>query len=499
MARPRKYVQVSGKTIDGVHLHRGSGRYYIIDRRGKQVYYRDLQAASDAYRREQSDPVAVAKENAEYALRHAAMRQPEFFARLAEMFRSEEGAQVQLECSDPENRIRSAEGAYARDGQSIAPFADACGAPHFRVVEVGSDTLDPVISSTINPTLKRVGEAWLQAKLVEAGLSDNEGATRHIETTMRLWKLFVRRVGNVRVGELRPEHFRKFHEWSDLQSTKKPSAHWQKRLFVAVKGVFNFVQQRYPEWAWNAGIGDRLRALKARPHEPGEENAEPMSPPVFRDLIAQCDVWASTGVERIEPSTQTGKALRLQAQRKCREGRQLRTVLMLACNCGLNAVDIERLEWKDLHLSNEVPYLESPRTKVVRTAGRAISRRTPLLPQVVGQLRLWRGLESSANGRVFQTAQSAPVTKNTVGRSVGRLLDELGLDRTFTFRHLRNCGPTLAANAGLPEEMIERFLGHKQAKVSNRYKGIKPVDYLLPIIDLIEKEYFAELQGIGSD
>ena len=48
MARPRKYAQVNGETIDGVHLHRSSGRFYILDERRKQVYFRDPQAARDA-------------------------------------------------------------------------------------------------------------------------------------------------------------------------------------------------------------------------------------------------------------------------------------------------------------------------------------------------------------------------------------------------------------------------------------------------------------------
>ena len=50
MGRPRKYVLTNGKTVDGVHYPRATGRYYVIDRRGKQVYFSDLQAASDEHR-----------------------------------------------------------------------------------------------------------------------------------------------------------------------------------------------------------------------------------------------------------------------------------------------------------------------------------------------------------------------------------------------------------------------------------------------------------------
>ena len=499
MARPRKYVQVRGITVDGVHHHRATHRYYIFDGRGKQVYFRDLQAASDAYQRERGDPVAVAKERAAYALRHAAFRRPEFFNRLAEMFRSEAGAETQLDVSAPEHRLTNPDGSSARDGLSITPFADSCGVPRFRIVEEGREPLVHAVSNSVNPNLRQVGEAWCEGKRAEAGLAKKGMTNRHLETTLRLWKVFTGRVGNLRISELRPEHFRSFQQWADLESTKKPSAHWQKRLFVAVKGVLNFAQERYPEWAWSSGISDRVRTLRPKPHEPGEQNAEPMPAAVFRRLLDRCDVWAATEVEEHDPMTQAGRARREQAMRKRREGRQLRAMLMLSCNCGLNVVDLERMRWSDLHLDHEVPHLDLPRVKAQRRAGRPIVRRTPLLPQVVEELGRWRQAAPPSDGRVFSSAQGTAIKKNALGGAVGRLLDELGLDHTFTFKHLRNCGPTLAANAGLPEEMIERFLGHKPSKVSSRYKGVKPIGYLRPVVELIGREYFGAKNRLPTD
>ena len=77
IARPRKYVQVDGKTIDGVSFHKATNRFYIYDHRGRQVYFRTWREASEAYQRLRGDPVAIAKENAAYAVRHAATQQPE--------------------------------------------------------------------------------------------------------------------------------------------------------------------------------------------------------------------------------------------------------------------------------------------------------------------------------------------------------------------------------------------------------------------------------------
>ena len=49
MARPRKYIQVNGRTIDGASLHRSTARYYIFGHRGKQQYLRDWRDASAVY------------------------------------------------------------------------------------------------------------------------------------------------------------------------------------------------------------------------------------------------------------------------------------------------------------------------------------------------------------------------------------------------------------------------------------------------------------------
>ena len=39
MVRPRKYIHINGKMINGIHLHKATGRYYITDRRSRQVYF----------------------------------------------------------------------------------------------------------------------------------------------------------------------------------------------------------------------------------------------------------------------------------------------------------------------------------------------------------------------------------------------------------------------------------------------------------------------------
>ena len=52
MARPRKFIQIEGRTVDGVSYHGPSKRYYIISQIGKRVYFRDWQKARTAHRAE---------------------------------------------------------------------------------------------------------------------------------------------------------------------------------------------------------------------------------------------------------------------------------------------------------------------------------------------------------------------------------------------------------------------------------------------------------------
>lgn len=510
MARPRKYVQVDGKTIDGVSFHKATNRFYIYDHRGKQVYFRTWREASEACQRLRGDLVAIAKENAAYAVRHAATQQPEGFAKLVAMFAGDPRlAQVQIEVSHPDSRIHRPDGSLDRDGLSIEPFADSVGVPRFEVVE--ADALNTEARADVqrlaavdNPRLIDVGETWLRHKMNERGLEyvDREQRTAvrearkrspltdHMRDTLASWQSFVDCVGNARISELTLTHFRQFHQWADRESTRKASNRWHGQLMAAIKCVFNHALPHYAEWAWPAGISDRLRTFTAKRYEPAEANAEPIPPNVFHRLLAQCDVWAASDPERFDKSTQSGRAKRLQALRKRREGRQMRVILELTINCGLNAVDCERIRWSDLKLDGPTPHMDFPRRKTEHSVGKPTARRTPLLPRVIESLESWRAAEPSRDGLVFRTAQGTPVKKDRICRAVGRLCAEAGLDNAFTYRHLRNVGSSLASDHDLPEEKIQRFLGHRPTTISARYKGAKKPEYLQAIVDLIATHYF---------
>ncbi|MBN2447251.1 MAG: tyrosine-type recombinase/integrase, partial [Phycisphaerae bacterium] len=498
------------KTVRGVSFHKATGRYYVYDHRGKQVYFKSWREARDAYRRLNGDPVAIAKGNAAYAVRHAAMQHPEIFARLVAMFGgSPPHAQVMIDVSHPDSRIRKPDGSFDRDGLSIEPFADRIGVPEFEVVEAGSENTDAhadvrKLATADNPRLVDVGEAWLRHKMNERGLEYVDRQQRaamckagkrsplsnHMRDTLASWRAFVDCVGNARIAELTPAHFRRFHQWADRESASKASNRWHGQLMTAVKNIFNYAQRYYADWAWPPGINERIRAYTPKKYQAAASNAEPMPPKVFQQLLAQCDKWAATDPEEFDKSTQSGRARRLQALRKQREGRQMRVILELTINCGLNAVDCERIRWSNLKLDGTTPHMDLPRRKTESSTGRATERRTPLLPQVVRSLESWRAAESPRNGLVFYTSHATPVNAESISRAVKRLCDDAGLSGDFTYKHLRNVGSTLASDHDLPEEKIQRFLGHRPTTVSSRYKIARGPEYLQPVVDLIAEHYF---------
>ncbi|MFH0980498.1 MAG: tyrosine-type recombinase/integrase [Planctomycetota bacterium] len=393
--------------------------------------------------------------------------------------------------------VRGCDSVFVEFIETAHELADEVGVPRYEI----SQRLTTAIPVANNRKLTELGEAWLRGKMNEKGLDylgpqarserKRSALTHHMRDTLRSWEMFVECVGNLRLAEMRPEHFRRFHAWADRESAKRPGGRWHQQLMTAIKLVFNYAQRFYPDWAWPPGISERLRSYTPKRYASPDANAEPMPPEVFQALLKQCAAWAALDPDQIDVSTQSGRGRRLQIIRRRRDGRQMSVVLRLAVNCGLNAVDFERLKWSHIKLDDRTPHLELGREKVAHSVGKAIERRIPLLPAVVDALRAWRRMEPAPDGFVFRTASGTRMPPTQLSRTVRRLLEEAGLDHRFTLRHARNIGPTLAANGGLNEEQIERFLGHALHTTSRFYKGRAPVEYLQPVVALIERAYFA--------
>ncbi|MCP4589857.1 MAG: hypothetical protein GY842_03870, partial [bacterium] len=164
MARPRKYIQINGRTIDGVSFHRSTARYYIFDHRGKQRYFRDWREASAAYqavRAAKLPPIDRAKLEARSGVRVAGVVE-----RLRSDGRGGQADDMLFE-GVAERILREGESAWLQFMEKMNVTADELGVPNYEIVEVG-----PAVAATDvterdpaeNPRLSGVGETWLRGK-----------------------------------------------------------------------------------------------------------------------------------------------------------------------------------------------------------------------------------------------------------------------------------------------------------------------------------------------
>jgi integrase len=303
---------------------------------------------------------------------------------------------------------------------------------------------------------------------------------------------FVKVVGDKAINLLWPADFERWNSWT-LKAGKGKSPKWYRDHHGAVKSVLAFTKQRkgLQDWPLPDGLLEWVDAYReSKAYQPEASNREALPSESFAKLLAACDTWAATDPEQFDRTTQDGRGKRLQAIRKQREGRQAKVMLLLACNAALDPVDLERLLWSDLHLTGKTPYFAMPRYKQTWKVGHPIARKTPLLPSVVAALKAWNRETRNGGKTVFRNAQNGSVDSRGIARMFTRLKKTAAVNSGLTFKHIRNVGPTLRKQAGLPTDMSDAILGHTVAGTSKYYEGDVDETYLAPVVNLIGKEYF---------
>jgi len=79
-----------------------------------------------------------------------------------------------------------------------------------------------------------------------------------------------------------------------------------------------------------------------------------------------------------------------------------------------------------------------------------------------------------------------------------RLADEAGVDRRWSFEHLRNVGPSIAKRAKSPRDEREAFLGHVVDGTSKFYEADVDETFLVNLVNLIGEQCFGG-EHVGSD
>ncbi len=489
MPRPRIYVNRHGrpvKSVTGVHFNRGRNRFYIILNGGRRPEFKTWGDARAAYLSAHEEKQVKYLAPVQMPLRDPRFDIPK--VRLPSLPPPVLTAPGTLAANDAGKQLTTCQ--FVDESLAVEWFRQRLAAdPKALAATVGVPALARIDSNPKlakgGPRLADVIKKWEQHKVEDAG----GHVTSYILDVKRHWKQFVAQAKDTRVAELDSAHFRGFHSWLALEGAKYSSAQWRLDRAKHVKSVIKYVRKKYPEWPWPAGVVDWADSFESRAVRPKARNRAPMPANVVDALIGRCRAWAGTDPEAVDATTQSGRGKRVQARRKRRNGVQFEAILRLALNCALDPIDVERITWEDLKLDAATPYISFARRKVESKIGAAVERITPLLPSTLEALRRWQAYEGGRGGPVFRTASKAKYGRNIVSGTINRLREEAGVGNDWSFKHLRNVGPTLARRARLSRDEREAFLGHVVDGTSRFYEGDVNQTYLIPLVNLIGMQY----------
>jgi integrase len=82
-------------------------------------------------------------------------------------------------------------------------------------------------------------------------------------------------------------------------------------------------------------------------------------------------------------------------------------------------------------------------------------------------------LNGRASGRVFQTKNGTPFSKDNVRRKLLSILDKLGLKPggLHAFRHGR---VSVLQENGVPGDLVKEWIGHSSLRTTSRYTHLRP-------------------------
>ncbi|MBU1983872.1 hypothetical protein KJ815_05625, partial [bacterium] len=241
-----------------------------------------------------------------------------------------------------------------------------------RAVLATEDDKPPAASQNLSDCLR----FWTEWKTAETCRQS------YIDETERCFNEFISEVGDKPVNHLAKSDFVGFERFLIKSSKGRKGNDWYARRLKSLRAVLNLCYQK-TEYPFPADLQRWYHAIKQRPVVPAKESAEPIPVSVFRDMLLTLREWAVIDVEAMPRATQTDRARRNRAYVRKRAGVQWQAILLLACNCSLGNEDVCCIRWDNLKLRVKLPYLDFPRTKQERRIGRAIERKTPLLPSTI--------------------------------------------------------------------------------------------------------------------
>ena len=132
-------------------------------------------------------------------------------------------------------------------------LADTVGVPEVDVHHATSGAS----STTSAPKLSKIIDEWRRLKKTGRGDKD----TRHVKEATRIFKQFIRVIGNNPIDGLNASQFAAWREWVLNAAVKRASGKWSNDRHAIVKQVIRFVRRHRCDWPWPDGLSDaRLTA-----------------------------------------------------------------------------------------------------------------------------------------------------------------------------------------------------------------------------------------------
>jgi integrase len=180
-----------------------------------------------------------------------------------------------------------------------------------------------------------------------------------------------------------------------------------------------------------------------------------------------------------------------------------KAVALLAISSGLRISTIMRLSLKDIDLERKIPVIR-PDPSITKFGISFLTFASPEAKtaiEVYLEQRLRLGGTITPESRVFVTGKGKSLNKNTSGYAWRKLLVRSGFTEesrtryTLHFHTLRKFFATFAFLAGVPLDLLDFFLGHRD---SMRRSYLLPDCTKIPeeVIQVLEKEYLKALPAL---
>lgn len=331
-------------------------------------------------------------------------------------------------------------------------------------------------------------------KVRELKLNSVEDKT--LNTLLSYWQLFIDVIGDLPVNHLQKSHFIAFEQ--------KLIGNTGGTFNAKVKAIGQVLRliTRKTDWEVPSEWQRWFECIDRKPHKTQKVHRKRTMPDTFDALLDKAEEWSRINVqaeiEKVHSTPTVGRLENMERQnainkvrKNHRDGLQCSALFRLACNCGCDNKDIERLTLDDLQLTSEPPVFTLPRLKPKTNTGAGVERSTPLLPSTVKALEAWIRYAKPTD-HVFSNINDAVLKSDKVGAAFKRIKIAAGLSGTNWYKQLRNIGATLATTHHLSKTMIDLFMGHSEdmSDMNVPYTDDMPTDFVAPIVNLIGAEYF---------